>query len=314
MGFAKVGPGLLLADSFDRELNELSALAPRPSSRGSTLLIAADFGGSHAGQLFETYSFIVLDLDRNAAWLSAQQHFRSQVIRSPRRISFKSLNDKVRRNALVPFLQIGNRICGWLVTFAVSKNGLSLFEPGPRKTEVEQTLAIWKLPVQERLLRVLHFSAFLLSGLSVPGQDVLWVIDEDEIAANINQLTQLTKLFGIVASNSLTHDLGHMRCATAKSDDGSRSLEDLIAYSDLAAGSVCEITTAMAGGHRYLQKDIVASLPSSVSWKSRLMGSWLALRSTTLHRMTWLIDLSEGRPTMHARILRWHALPGTLIV
>jgi hypothetical protein len=59
---------------------------------------------------------------------------------------------------------------------------------------IEQTLAGWKRGVQERLLRVLHLSGFLLSGLSTPGQNVLWVIDEDEIAANVDQLTRLTKL------------------------------------------------------------------------------------------------------------------------
>jgi hypothetical protein len=313
VGFCKAGPGLLLADAFDRELEDFPDRTSRPRVGGGTLLMVADFGGSHAGQLFETYSFLVLDLDQNHAWLSAQKHFRAHVIRSSRRMSFKDLNDRIRRNAFLPFLQMGNEISGWLVTFAVSKNGISLFGTGPRDTEVEEALARWKPAVQERLLRILHLSGFLLSGLSSTSQDVLWLIDQDEIAANVDQLTQLTKLFGVVVSNCLTHDLGHLRCGTAKSDDGTRSLEDILAYCDLAAGSVCEIATAMAGGHRHLQKDIVAPLPSSVSWKTRVMTSWLADRSTYLHRMTCLIDLSESKPSMSMRMLRWHALPGTVI-
>jgi hypothetical protein len=241
----------------------------------------------------------VLDLERNATWLSAQAQFRKHMIRSARRMSFKALNDGVRRRAIMPFLQIGNQIHGWLITFGISKNGLSAFQAGPLEPEIELTLARWKPPVRERLFRVLHLSAFLLSGLSISGQDILWITDEDEIASNVDQLTGLTKLLAIIGSKSLGHDLGHLRCATAKSDDGMRSLEDLLAYCDFAAGSVCEVATAMVGGHRFLRRDIVASLPPAVSWKARTIISWLAMTSSKLHRLTCLIELDKG--TGHAR-------------
>jgi hypothetical protein len=313
MGFVKQGAGVLLADIFDRILKERSNHFPHGEIRGKTLLIAADLGGSHAGQLFETYSFIVLDIDRNSGWLTAQADFRRHQIRSLRRMSFKAMNDKVRKSALVPFLQIGNRIHGWLITFAISKRGGSLFQGEPTETESGQILMGWKRPVRERLLRVLHLSAFLLSGLSSPDQNVLWVIDEDDIAANVEQLTQLTKLLAIVSSNSLIHSLSHLRCATTQSDDGTRSLEDLTAYCDLAAGSICEIATAMKSNHRFLQRDIISPLPSVLSWKTRVIASWLANSSSPLRRLTCLIDLKEGSAGMRAQILRWHALPGHII-
>jgi hypothetical protein len=226
-------------------------------------------------------------------------------------MSYKTLNDKVRRRALIPFLDMGLNIRGWLITFAVSKNGQSLFESpaNNRDPEVSEMLSIWKESVHERLLRILHMSTFLVSGLSVPGQDILWVTDEDDIAANVSQLTGLTNLFAVITSNSLNHNLRHLRCATARSDDGSRSLEDLLSYADLAAGTVCEYATAIQGNHKFLQKSVISPVPRSISWKSRTILPWLASSAGDLHRLTCLIDLADDQQKIVATMLRWHTLP-----
>lgn len=109
-------------------------------------------------------------------------------------MSFKALNDGMRRRALIPFLRAAAGIEGCLAQFAISKGGESLFVA----TEDElggKLLERWKPNVRERLLRVRHLSAFLLSGLSVANQDVVWIIDEDDIAGNVAMLTDLTALF-----------------------------------------------------------------------------------------------------------------------
>jgi hypothetical protein len=184
MAFSRHGVGVTLAASFDEALLKAPNAFPA-CERGPTVLIAVDLGGSHGRQLFETYSFLVLDLGRNNEWLVMQRAFRSDVMASMRRMSFKTLNDKIRRRGITPFLQMGNLLSGWLVTFGISKNGESVFEKdGPIAPELEQVLKSWKPAVQERLMRVLHLSAFLMSGLCLHGQNVLWVIDEDEIASN----------------------------------------------------------------------------------------------------------------------------------
>ncbi|MGE3157736.1 MAG: hypothetical protein AB7E84_16980 [Xanthobacteraceae bacterium] len=313
MGFSKAGPGLVLADAFDSALAEIPHSFPHTLPRGKTLFVGADFGGSHAGQLHETYSFVLLDLDQNAEWLSEQRNFRRAMIRSSRRMSFKSLNDRVRRRALVPFLQMGNLISGWLVTFAISRNQQSLFQKGPVAAEPEQVMLAWKDGVRERLMRVLHLTGFLLSGLSCAHQDVLWVTDEDEIASNVDQLTHLTRLFAVIASNSISHQLGHLRCATTKSDDGSRAIEDLVAYCDLAAGTTSEAITAMGGQHHKLQSKIISPAPSNLTWKTRLVTSWLAYDQSPLRRLTCVVDLKSDGRGMKTQMLRWHALPGNII-
>lgn len=237
MAFPRIGLGAQFASTFDRAVSSRSGIYPNVP-RTQTLLMTADFSGQHSGQHFDTYAFLFLDLDRNQSWFSAQREFRRSVLRAPRRMAFKSMNDNKRRRALVPFLRLANEMEGCLFLFAISKTGGSMFSPRQQGDASSDILASWKPRVQERLLRILHLSGFLTAGLSVAGQDLLWIIDKDEIASNVDQLTQLTKVFGQISSHYLEHDLRHIRCGTTGSDDGSLALEDLAAIPNLAAGAL----------------------------------------------------------------------------
>ena len=277
-------------------------------------MMVADFGGQHKGQHFDTYAFLVFDLDRNKRWLRGQRLFRESITPGGRRMAFKAMNDKHRREALVPFLQLADEIEGWLVLFAVSKVGGSLFRTGDRSNEFEQMLRSWKPGVRERLLRIIHFSSFLLSGLSSPGQDVCWIIDKDEVAANAVQLTQLTQVLARVSSNSIGHDLRHLRCGTTHSDDGSLSVEDLVAICDLGAGALCEVATGIVSQRRFPVRDIMTALPTGLTWKSRTIASWLAASRGPLKRLTCLIELSASSSEMRTTMMRWHATDGLVLL
>ena len=314
LAFTRAGIGQLLADMFDRSIQTNTVTFPRVFPRGQTLMMIADFGGQHKGQHFDTYAFLVCDLERNARWMEDQRFFRQTIMPNRRRMAFKAMNDKYRRQALVPFLELANQIEGWLVLFAVSKLGGSLFGEPEKSANSEHLLKNWRAKVRERLLRIMHFSAFSLSGLSSPDQDVLWIIDEDEVAANVQQLTQLTQVFERVVSNSISHDLRHLRCGTTHSDDGSLSLEDLAAICDLGAGAFCEVATAMITQGATPARDVLTSLPTDLSWKSRVLASWLAADSRTLQRVTCLIELSDSSARMRATMMRWHAVPGQIML
>lgn len=308
MPFSQEGAGDLLHNLFNREVTEHSKA--HNAAPGTTLLVVSDFGGSDQGQLFETYSFLFMVLEHNRHWLQAQKHFREHVIRSPRRIAYKALSDKIRRAAMPAFLEMGSHINGSLITFAISRNRASLFALDDLPDTKEELLAAWsKKRTRERLMRVLHLGAFLLSGLSAPDQNLLWLTDEDEIASNETQLRALTKAFGNIASNSLSHSLGHIRCGTAKSDDGSKAIEDALAYADLAAGGVAEVLRATDGGHVRWQKYVASPLPKSVSWKARGVVQWLSETTGALKRHTCVMDLKTRSPGMTIRMLKFHSYP-----
>ena len=314
IAFSKAGAGHTLAESFNRRVRSCSSEFPLIYPRGETLMMIADFGGQHKGQHFDTYAFLVFDLDRNERWLQGQRLFRASIMPSGRRMAFKAMNDAHRREALVPFLQLADEIEGWLVLFAISKLGGSVFMSGDRPNEFEELLMSWKPSVRERLLRIIHFSAFLLSGLSSPAQDVYWIIDKDEVAANTAQLTQLTQVLARVTSNSIGHDLRHLRCGTTQSDDGSLSLEDLVAICDLGAGALCEVATGMISQKRFPVPNVMTALPTGLTWKSRAIANWLAVRGGSLKRLTCLIELSGSSSQMRTTMMRWHATDGLVLV
>jgi hypothetical protein len=309
--FSTSGSGKILARSFDRVLRQRPYSFPNVEPRGQTLMMAADFGGQHKGQYFDTYAFLVFDLDHNSRWLAGQRLFRQKMMPTARRMCFKAMNDKYRRQALVPFLTLADCINGWLVLFAVSKAGGSLFG---QIFNGDDLLAGWKPAVRERLLRILHLSTFLLSGLSSHGQNVLWVIDEDEVAANADQLTQLTNVFARISSNSLAHGLGHLRCGSTRLDDGSLALEDLAAICDLAAGAFCEVTTSMFSEGLFPKHNVITALPGGLSWKSQVISSWLAPNNNySLHRLSCVIQLDTTSSGINASMIQWHAVPGSVI-
>lgn len=312
--FSEVGVGGILAASFRSNL--LSEQAGFPfTTRGRTLLLVADFGGEHRRQHFDTYTFLVLDIAKNRKWIEWQRHFRDTNLQNHRRMSFKALNDGMRRRALVPFMKAAAGIEGCLVQFAVSKLGGSLFTRAPEDNAHEQLLKRWKPEVRERLLRVLHFASFLLSGLSFPDQDVLFVVDEDNIAANTPMLKDMTKVFERILSNYISHTLRHVRCGTAATagDDG-LVLEDLAAIADLTTGALSELCTGFINENMFPRNGLITPLPVGLTWKTKLIASWMGAPEFAIRRHTMILKLHSDSNKIDTLALKWKTYEGSLVV
>jgi hypothetical protein len=307
--FSRGGLGICLAELFEERLTRAPPLLLR-ESRGQRLMVVCDIGGSLKQQAFETFSFLVVDLDRNGVWLQQQRAFRQQVLPHRRRMAFKALNDAIRRRALAPFLTLAENLTGVLVTFAIHKNERpALGNGGATREELEDC---WKPSVINRVMWLAYLGAFLVSGLSAPGQDVLFIIDEDEVAANVGQLTKLTELFGQAVSNQQGPMLGHLRVGTTRSDDGSYGLEDLAALPDLAAGATAEFICALATNGLGPLSPLIQRMPSRISWKTHAIMAWVTNTSDSLARFVCLIDGVPGSPKWRATIPEWFPVPGLL--
>ena len=269
-----------------------------------------DIGGGQKEQPFETFAFLILDLDRNRHWLNGRTAFRGNVLVQRRRMAFKALNDGVRRRALRPFLTLAEALNGVLVTFAVHKSERPIIGyDGATRKELE---SLWKPAVIDRLLWVTYLAAFLVSGFSAPGQDVMFIIDEDDVAANVPQLTKLTELFGRAISNQDGPMMGHLRCGTTKSDDGSLALEDFTALPDLAAGATAEFIAALTLKGAGPLSPLLQMLPSGVSWKTRTIMPWALASGGSLERFVCIIDGVPRSAEWRATIPEWFAVPGPI--
>jgi len=254
-----------------------------------TVFVASDYGGMHAGASYQSMSFIFLNPESLHAWDTTRCALRDRLKLGSRRLSYKALNDVRRRRALLPFLEVANLIPGILVSVLIDRSVQTAFErddPFEQEALRSQLFPGWSAPVVERALRVVHLVSFFLAGLTAPGQDVLWITDEDDIAANEARLRQLVDVFARVSSHYLPHDLRHLRIGTARSDTGRRDLEDVLAIADLAAGALQETVKAQGvpSGGFWLPP------PTRIQAKTRSILDWFSDGTAALKRLVYVVD------------------------
>ncbi len=297
---------------FSRSISNIETRRPGsvPDLRHpGTILIGSDYGGFHREATYEVLSFIFTNLERVGIWDAARIKVRGQRLKDGRRMSYKALNDRVRRRALDDFLAACNVIPGLLVIVAIDRRIQSIFTKdehlalGSREPSF---FSGWTPTTIERALRVVHLASIFLRGLSMSGQDVLWVTDEDDVVANEGRLRGFVESFATVSSHYLPHDLRHLRIATTRSDTGRRDLEDLTAVCDLTTGSLQDV----------LKEDLIRGLPNSPSlWIPRISTNknkvttimdWFADDSQPLKHLTFVVDEVGEDRRLRVTALRFH--------
>src|ERR1700722_4361966 len=101
------------------------------SVANGTMIVASDYSGQHKDASHEAYSFLVTtDLALNE-WLPSLGAFRQRWLPDGRRISFKKLNEPVRRRALPYFLDMAGKLSGNLITILIDRRVGSFMSGGP---------------------------------------------------------------------------------------------------------------------------------------------------------------------------------------
>ena len=259
--------------------------------RGPTLVMTCDYGGAHKGSRYETLAFLIADLAFVWLWDDFRTRIRRQHLGDGRRLSYKGLSDRWRAQAVVPFLRASNTIPGLLVVFAVSKTCLHLLsEPLPARDASEVPLGAWKTAPFERLSRIGLLGATLLSCMSGPHQNVLWVTDQDEIAPNVPKLTEASAVVAHYIAHICRHPLGHIRFGTTASDDGTLQLEDLAALADLGAGAVSDVLSRFKDSFGRAAGPVLCSLPRDLPRKAQMLTGWLAEQWHPLRKLIIVVD------------------------
>ncbi len=278
-----------------------------PSFDAATQILAgSDYGGQHPYSQYESLAFVVADAMKLRPWDEARVRCRKAHLPDGRRMSFKSLNDKLRVAALPDFLSAADLIPGLLLVVLFDKQIGSIFDADEEQPEVPdefKKLFEWSERTQERMLRICHVMALVLAGLSRELQNVLWITDEDEIAANVERHTLFAKAFGNIASHYLEHRLGHVRVATTASDTGKRDLEDFVAIADLAAGAICHSRNAYgATGLSSVAGLVVPPSPGAPPKVDKLLD-WFSNDATSLRRLVLSIDVVPSSRKLKVRHL-----------
>lgn len=258
---------------------------------GSTIFVASDYGGEHQSATATTYSFVIASADGMGEWFSLRERFRREIIKDHRRMAYKKLGEPVRAKALRPFLNMANRIPGVLITISIHRDVDTLFQAGSVAME-RSIFPHWAESSFQKLLTVVHLLSLFVSGLSAPGQNVIWITDQDAIAPNPKQLADLTTIFGQIMSHYAHHDYADLRVGTTASDPGDQHIEDIASIADLAAGALAR---SCAPGGGLVGRD-------DVNDKDRDIVGWLGQAGHPLHRVVLTMDKDVGGGILFAQV------------
>jgi hypothetical protein len=288
---------------LDSSISDLLAKHPNslPDLRSAdTIVVTSDYSGEHEYATHEVLSFLIADLSSFDYWDILRTEVRRSFLRDNRRMSFKDMRDKRRQLALPTFLEAANRLTGLLFTVAISKEIGTLFDgrcPLDLSAAEFSEFREWSPRTLEKAFRIVHVMSFLFAGLLRESQNVVWFTDEDVIAAKPSRLSSLTKLVASVSSLYLTFGLGHLRCGTTASDDGSRGIEDLTSIPDLVAGAVAEQLTTDAAAPLTAPGQVFWIYRGDFSPKCSVITHWLMETEHPLRRIVVRLDPAQTLPS-----------------
>jgi hypothetical protein len=229
------------SDIFSVIATGLSGIAGKepeavPTIGGSQILVASDYAGHYGVGDYRVLSFLAVSADAGDEWEQARSYVRAEVMKGDtRRISYKGMNDGMVRRAIGPFLNAANLLPGLSFTVAIDNR-----IPALLNDTVPPDLRHWKPKVFSSALHIAHFLSILVAGVSSPGQNVFWITDEDDIAANARLLADLTDVVMNISRMYLRHGMGYVKCGTTAIDGPSRQVEDFAAIPDLVVGCLSE--------------------------------------------------------------------------
>jgi hypothetical protein len=268
---------------------------------GPTVVMASDYSGQQKGATHESFSFLIADLAFCWRWDEERRRVRATYFSEQRRMSYKALNDRLRCQALLPFLSAADLIPGLLATVLVDKAYARSFELTPMdRAELPPEIAGWPRHVILRMMFVAHLGALFLAGLSNSGQNALWFTDNDDFVANDDRVLRLTPLLAGIVGRYSEQAMGHFRFGTMKCDNGDLMIEDLASLPDLACGALGEVPTrGLLPRNSAIQIPLRDHLPA----KALAILNWIGASERPLRRLTFVVDIGDSADKVQVRAL-----------
>ena len=260
-----------------------------PPIAGDVVLSGWDASGTHKTSNYTVHGFIVVDAYASRAWPSVVAALRGRFLPDARRMSFKGLNDRHRRELLVPFLEATECLSGVCCVVGVHKQYVEMAtDAATRSLFSGWTKGSRDKHVAEATLRAVLMWSLLVSEVCAAVRALTWVLDEDELAANESRHDDLLHLAGKFGS-FLLRQVSELCVCTTGSEGAHAGFEDFIAIPDLAAGAFAETlnklmpqTSADTSEGRY---ELRGESP-----KAGLISDWFFSSSERFRRVAILLD------------------------
>ncbi|WP_306261344.1 hypothetical protein [Pararhizobium sp. IMCC21322] len=263
-------------------------ILPNLEAHGNeTVAVFSDYAGESSGD-HHTYSFLTCGWNTSGAFLDKMRDIRAKTQLGDKEIAFKDFRMGQMQRALPDYLKAADLLLhGFLLTIVVDKKLLSLFGPNEKNTlkKLSETLetaglGVWKPASAEKLLRVVHSTAFLVALLAKSGQNVFWMSDNDTICANETLHNNALDLLGrTVNTYSKAKNFSNFGGAAPFKDRNLGHL-DLLSLADITASSI---------EHYLTLKNETHLNNFEVKAGSHSVLQWLAHDGLSLSKMTIIV-------------------------
>lgn len=261
------------------------------------MIVASDYSGQHKEASHEAYSFVITTDQAMRDWLPALEAFRERWLPDNRRISFKRLNEPVRRRALPAFLETVDKLDGNLITILVDRR-VGSFMPGGPEAAIEVFPDCFpkhaNLGTVEKMFRLAGFVALILGGLRHEAQPSYWISDHDEALDSHDKREQFGRLaaylsFGLTGWRKPADNF----FSTTELPTAPFWSESIASVADLAAGAYCQMSSNLPAffGQRSWQVGVASN--SVDSERARVIGNWLASSKSNMKHVLLRLETDE---------------------
>jgi hypothetical protein len=210
--------------------------------------VFSDYGGESTGDYF-VYSALVCGYGITGEFNTRMKAVRAKHHLGEKEIAFKDFGMGQLLRALPDYLAaLNSSVPGFLCSLVVDKKLTTLFGSPEDSTLSEllcaEGLGNWKPQVAEKLLRVVHFTAFLAALLTHNGQKIIWMSDHDAICPNEEKHTNMLSLFGRILGVYTRYGCTFPIVGGAiPFEERSVEMMDLLSAPDVVAGSLGDYLT-----------------------------------------------------------------------
>lgn len=297
-------------DKLSQEFQNIDSVIPSMFVEFPSQLLgcASDYSGNQKNSDFHVLSYVWFDPNNIETWMRAVEALRKTLLGPYRTMSFKGLNDVVKKQTLFPFLSAADDLQGVLLSFAIHKN-LDEFKIAPDDfEEISRSFPVstnWGIKSFQDALRAISLFALGATGFSKNADQINWLTDNDVFTEPTARFNHLKTIVAQTLSNWKEEPFDLVVESSKNTSLPKDRAEDILSIPDLVAGSLATILTShyRSSGTPPLAKSIFAIESSSVD-KADNIFDWHCQRDGNLSKVVVILYPPEfGGDRLAVRVI-----------